>query len=135
MVARRYTGFTLIEIAIVLAVAAVLATMALPSYRHQGLRMARLDAVQALTRLQVAQEQHRALHGLYAGEIDALRGVANTSPQQRYTLTLQLTGPESYRASADAQGEQMADHDCRTLSLAVSQGYAQIEPSAACWNR
>jgi type IV pilus assembly protein PilE len=132
---RRAAGFTLIEISVALGVAAVLAAVALPSFRGQELRMARLDAVQALMRLQAAQEQHRSLHGLYAGDLAALRGVAAQSMQQRYTLALTLTGPDSYRASAHAQGVQAGDGECRTLTLEVTQGFAHAGPSAPCWNR
>ncbi|MDP1902192.1 MAG: type IV pilin protein [Rubrivivax sp.] len=128
-------GFTLVEVSVVLCVTGVLAAVALPSYRQHGLRMARLDAVQALTRLQAAQEQHRALHGLYASEMAALRGVTPTSPQQRYAVALQPTGPDSYRATASAQGLQVDDRDCRALTLEVAQGFAQAGPTAQCWNR
>ena len=62
--ARHRGGFTLIECTMVCAVAAVLAGLAFPSYRQQQLRMARLDAVDALTRLQAAQERYRAATGL-----------------------------------------------------------------------
>jgi type IV pilus assembly protein PilE len=116
-------------------VAAVLAAVALPSFRGHELRMARLDAVQALMRLQAAQEQHRSLHGLYTGDLAALRGVAPRSMQQRYTLALTLIGPDAYLASANAQGVQAGDRDCRALTLEVTQGFARAGPSASCWNR
>lgn len=135
MSAAGARGFTLIEISIVLAVSAVLAALALPSYRSHALRMARLDAVQALTRLQMAQEQHRALNGLYASDLTALRGVTATSLQGRYALVLEATGPESYRASANALGPQAADRDCGALTLEVAQGFARAGPSTQCWNR
>lgn len=135
MAAARLRGYTLIEVSVVLGVAGVLAAVALPSYRQHELRMARLDAVQALTRLQAAQEQHRALHGLYALEMAALRGVSATGMRQRYGVAMLSTGPDSYRATASAQGVQRDDRDCRALTLEVAQGFAQAGPSAQCWNR
>ena len=133
--ARHRGGFTLIECTMVCAVAAVLAGLAFPSYRQQQLRMARLDAVDALTRLQAAQERYRAATGLYAPDLATLRGIADTSPQQRYHLDLAATGPDSYRATAQARGDQAADTDCAAITLDVNQGYSRAGPRAGCWNR
>lgn len=137
LAARGAGGFTLVELTIAAAVAAVLASVTLPSYRGHLLRAGRLDGVAALTRLQMAQEQHRALHGLYAGQLGALRGVGAASPEGRYTLALALVGAEGYRATATARpgGQQAADHDCAALTLDVTHGFAQAGPSARCWQR
>jgi len=132
---RTRRGFTLVECATVCAVTGVLAAVIVPSYQGQLRRAARLDAVQALTRLQQAQESHRAHHGLYADQLSALRGVAPTSDQGRYTLTLDISGPEAYRAIAQAQGAQAEDSACPALTLDVNAGFATLGPSASCWNR
>jgi type IV pilus assembly protein PilE len=133
--APRAPGFTLIECMTVCAVAAVLAGLALPSFRAEALRAGRLDAVDALTRVQMAQEQHRALHGLYADQLSALRGLAADSPQGRYTISLARTGPDTYEARAAAHGAQAADRGCDTLTLEVAAGFPREGPRAACWNR
>ena len=128
-------GFTLVECAIVCAVTAILATVALPALNGHALRTARLDAVQALTRVHATQEQYRSLHGLYAGELSALRGVAAVSEQGRYTVAIELTGPDAYRATARARGVQLSDHDCPALTLDVSLGFTTAGPGPQCWNR
>jgi len=135
--ARRAGGFTLVEVTIAATVAAVLASIALPSYRSQQLRAGRVDAVAALTRLQAAQEQHRGLHGLYASQLRSLRGVAATSPQGRYGVVLASVSAEGYRATATAlpDGPQAADHDCAELTLDVERGFTRSGPSARCWQR
>jgi type IV pilus assembly protein PilE len=132
---RKARGFTLVECATVCAMAGVLAAVALPAYQGQARRAARLDAVQALTRLQLEQESHRAHHGLYASQLSALRGVAPVSAQGRYILTLENTGPEAYRATAQARGVQMRDTGCPALTLEVNAGFATFGPNAPCWNR
>jgi type IV pilus assembly protein PilE len=133
--APRSPGHTLVECLTVCAVAALLAAAALPSFHAHQLRAGRLDAVDALTRVQAAQEQHRALHGLYAGDFGALRGTAPSSPQGRYDMELTLTGPESYAARATARGAQAGDSGCTTLTLEVASGFPSAGPSDACWNR
>ena len=133
MPARDPTGFTLIECLLVLAVAAILAGVAVPSYQAHERRAARGDAVRALSRLQAEQESYRAQFGLYTDQLGALQGVGSSSPQGRYRLSLLRSGPEAYRATAQAQGVQLADTECPALTLDVSLGYAHTGPSAACW--
>jgi type IV pilus assembly protein PilE len=128
-------GFTLVECLAACAVVAVLAAVAWPAWQGHGLRAARLDAVAALTRLQGVQEQYRSLHGLYAADLSVLHGVAAVTDQGRYTLALERTGPESYRATALAQGAQTGDHECSALTLEVSLGFATPGPGPQCWNR
>lgn len=128
-------GFTLIECAVVCALVGIVSAIALPSLRGHELRSARVDAVAALTRLQAAQEQHRALHGLYAIDLQALRGVGAASAQGRYAIELAGSGPDGYRAIARAQGVQLHDSGCPELTLEVANGFARPGPSARCWNR
>lgn len=132
---HRQAGFTLADCAIGCAIVGVFASLALPSFGESRLRAGRLDAVAALTRVQAAQEQHRALHGLYAGDIGALRGASAASTQGRYTIVLQPLGADAYRATAQATGEQGADRRCATLTLDVRAGFPTTGPSAACWMR
>ena len=132
---RRAGGFTLVECLAVLAVLAVVGVLAYPSLRAHHFRAGRLDAVEALTRVQVAQERHRSAHGLYAGELLALSGASALSPQGHYRIQLALSGPEDYLAKAQALGTQAEDPGCATITLQVKQGFAQIGPHSGCWHR
>lgn len=128
-------GFTLVEVAVVCAMAGVLAAVALPSYQGHLLRSGRADAVDALTRLQLAQAQYHAAHGLYATQLSVLRGVPQPdSAQGLYTLAV-AGGGDGYRATAVAQGRQRKDSECTVLSVEVAQGFTHLGPSARCWNR
>ena len=128
-------GYTLIECLLVCALVGVMSTLAIITGQQHSLRAGRLDAVDALTRIQQAQEQFRALHGMYSAELSALRSTSALSRQGRYSLQLQRTAGESYTAIATAQGAQSRDNHCLTLTLAVDQGYPQAGPNPACWNR
>lgn len=128
-------GFTLVEVAVVCAMVGVLAAVALPSYKHHLLRSGRADAIDALTRLQIAQAQYHAAHGLYATELTVLRGVPQpASAQGLYMLSMSRNG-DGYRATALAQGRQRKDTDCTVLSVEVAQGFTHLGPSTRCWNR
>lgn len=65
--ARRVakTGFTLLELVIVLAVMAVLLTLAVPAYRQYVVRVERTEAIRLLLAVADCQERIRAEHGNY----------------------------------------------------------------------
>lgn len=128
-------GFTLVECLATCTVVAILTALAWPALRGHVLRGARLDAVQALTRVQTQQEQYRSQHGMYAGELSALRGVAPLSAQGRYALAVRATGPDSYRATASPRGAQQDDRECEALTLDVRLGFATAGPGPQCWLR
>lgn len=136
--ARRGTqrGFTLVELLLGCSVVAVLAGVALPSYRDRLVNSRRADAVAALMQLQVRQESFRALHGLYGADLASLQSPAH-SAQGLYAVSMKITGPDGYRASASAVrgGAQAGDGECATLTLSVNDGFAQYLPNLRCWNR
>jgi type IV pilus assembly protein PilE len=117
-------------------VAALLGSIALPSYRDQIVKSRRADAVAALTALQAAEERMRSNVGAYSTDLGAL-GTMARSEQGLYALAVELTGPESYRARAlpVAGGGQGDDRECPELLLEVASGFASFGPSARCWNR
>lgn len=133
--ARARRGFSLVESLIACAVAALLAGAALPSMQGQRLRAGRLDAVAALTRVQATQEAHRGRLGLYAGDMAALGLINPNSPQGLYAVSLQLNGPDTYRATATALGRQAQDSGCAVLTLDVHKGFPTEGPEPRCWQR
>jgi type IV pilus assembly protein PilE len=133
--ASAQCGFTLIEVLIVCAILGVLATVALPRMRGHDYRAGRLDGVDALTRVQQAQEQYRSANGLYAADLSVLIGTSRRSPQGRYEISLAVNGGDTYLATAKALGPQADDPGCASLTLQVKQGFAQVGPHAGCWLR
>jgi type IV pilus assembly protein PilE len=132
----RHAGFTLVELVAVCAVVGIIASIALPSYQAQMQRARRSDAVAALTKLQAAQERMRAHHGNYSGDFGALQ-VAPVSEEGLYALAIELTGPDSYRASATALAgrSQASDNECAQLQIGVKSGFVETGPGQRCWNR
>ena len=128
-------GFTLVECLVVVLVLALISSMAWPSFRRHDLQAGRLDAVHALSRVQAEQERYRSVHGLYAAELGALLGTSAQSPQGRYAIRLTLEGPESYQASAQAQGQQTLDSLCSPMTVQVKLGFAQFGPEPGCWRQ
>ena len=135
---RASTGFTLIEVCVVIAVVGVLAAVSWPSFHDSITRARRADAVVALTRLQWAQEAFMSNHGLYAGQLSSLAGAgAGTSPEGLYAIALRGDGAAGYEASATARADGLMTRDeaCAVMTLRVQDGVAHFAPTARCWNR
>jgi type IV pilus assembly protein PilE len=138
LVRRWAPGFTLVELCVVLAVASVLVTIAWPSFQSQLQRGRRAEAVTALLRVQLAQENYRSHHGLYASQLGVLVGAAAPrSSEGLYDIELRDSGADRYEARATARpGSVVAsDAGCTVLSLQVRNGLADFAPSPRCWNR
>ena len=65
----RWRGFSLIELMVVLAVFAILSTIAVGSYRRYALRATRTEARLSLLAIQVAQEKFFLQNNQYAQDI------------------------------------------------------------------
>ena len=126
--AKRQSGFTLVELMIVVAVAAVLAMVALPMYQDSVRKSRRSEATAALTQLQQAQERHRANNTQYAATFAAM-APQPASATANYTLSIAsaATGSYTINATAAATSPQFADTRCRTLTVVVNGGNATYQ--------
>lgn len=133
-------GFTLVEVMMTLAIAAVMAGVAYPSYMSQVRKTRRTDAMVALMQVEQAQERWRATHAGYAADLSAPPprglGLGTASAGGFYRLSLSTTGAAGYVATATAvSGRSQADDGvCTALAVTVSPGNVQRSPQA-CWNR
>ncbi len=84
----RISGFTLVELMIVIAIISLLAMFALPAYDRQILRSHRSSAHQYLTILASKQEQYMLDARAYTGAIATLN--AGTSATNRYSFAIDI---------------------------------------------
>lgn len=134
-VLRKPCGFTLIELMIVVAIAALLASIALPSFMQQVRKGRRSDAHEAAAAVMQAQERWRGNNPAYADKLDLL-AVPATSKGGYYTLALSDPSASGYtlKLTAVSSKSQAGDTGCATLTVVVSggqPGYAQPQ----CWSR
>ncbi|MET0332621.1 MAG: type IV pilin protein [Dyella sp.] len=122
-------GFTLIELMVVVAIVAILAAIAIPSYSRYVYRARRVDGQQLLLKIATAQERYYALNNKYA--VLSAAGFSSdtvTSEKGYYTAqiaTASLTSTtvnsitvaaQGYTATATPIGAQAADQ-CTGLSI------------------
>ncbi len=135
---RRNSGFTLIELMIVVAIIAILAAVAYPSYRGFVMRSNRSDGKTALIRMAQNMERYFTVNNTsVGGTLGSPPPVATdvwgstVSPDGFYTLSIVAgaTPATQYTAQAVAQGTQVQDTQCATLTL----DQAGVKTPAACW--
>jgi type IV pilus assembly protein PilE len=120
---KKTSGFTLIELMIVVAIIAILVAVALPSYRSYVIKAKRADATNMLTDIANQQIQYFMDNRAY-GTVAQL-GLATTgcgtdavSNEGYYCISIALTGTSSYilSASPTSKGGQDQDTDCPAIT-------------------
>jgi len=122
--AHRHRGFTLIELMIAVAIVAILAAIALPSFLESVHKGRRSEAFAALSALQQAQERWRGNNANY-GALADLPGISANTPNSYYAITVSVNAPPAlpgYIATATAQGNQANDGTCKVLAVRVAGG-------------
>ncbi len=141
---QRQSGFTLIELMVTVAVVAILASIALPSYTSYITRSKLTEATSSLLSMRVKMEQFYQDKLTYAGA--CLPGTTASPPTLKYfTITCPVASPSAYtiQAAGGAGGDQtMAGitftiNEANTRATTVASGSkmdkAGYTGNAGCW--
>lgn len=139
-------GWTLLELTIGLAVAAILLTLSLPGLQAIILRIHRSDALATLALVQLQQQRYRSNRPSFATLAEL--GMPATTANGRYRL--QDPAPptaDGFQVLVSARGAQAADQPCTHLLMEVSGAQVRLAsgPDATvgndetvnqrCWGR
>ncbi len=125
-------GFTLIEVVVVMAVVAILATIAIPSYSEYILRSHRSSAQSFISDVASRQSQFLLDRRSYAGTVAALNMTVPADVAQRYTVAIApVVGPPAgFLVTATPTGPQATD---RCGVLTVNQANNRTAIGTRCW--
>lgn len=145
---RRVQGITLVELLIVVAVMAVLGSIAYPLYTSQAQSARRAEAKAELQVIALAQERYYTLNGRYTNvsPLSLLMNGSSLSVSTEhgyYTLSV-TTGAsgdtQTYTATATATSgaAQFNDTDCRSFSINQAGTTTALDAGGsdatdACW--
>jgi type IV pilus assembly protein PilE len=128
----RPSGFTLIELMITVAIAAILMAIALPSYQEYVRRSTRTEAQAFLISVAARQQQYLLDTRAFAGTLGDIGIPVPTKVAANYTLTLEVGTalPPTYTLTAEPTGNQ-ATEKCGTMTL--NQAGAKTAATDRCW--
>ena len=136
---RNMSGFTLIEVMVVVAIIAVLAAVAWSYYDKESLKNRRTQAISALTRIANAFEDCHSDTMTYVGCDTTAAVTAVTNSLTLYAATF-VPAPTAttYTITLNAIGNQANDTDCTSFSIdnlgqKTFTGSAQSS-AARCWS-
>lgn len=138
-VVSRTRGFTLIELMITVAVIAILAAIAVPSYYQYTLRSNRSAAESVMQEIASAQERYLVDSRQFAGSLSVLGYNVPNTVAPNYKVDLASTGsvsggiPPGYTITATPQGSQVRDTGCKTLTLNGDGSKSASGTATNCW--
>ncbi len=110
--AIKQSGFTLVELAVVIVIIGVLAAFAVPRFKASVERSKAAEAFNYLSAIQAAQERYHARQSIYADEVN--------------NLDIKFSAPKYFSVGAIAAGHTSSLQDSWTLTLTrigASAGY------------
>lgn len=130
---KKSAGFTLLELMIVVAIIAILVTIAIPAYNDQMRKSRRTQAKQTLADLQLRQEKWRSNHGTYGSSASGEVPIVDDSPYYNFALTAGSNTATGYVYTANPVGDQASD-SCGTLTLQMVNGVVgKLPTTTGCW--
>lgn len=143
----RQAGVTLLELMVVVAIIAIIASFGYPLYTQHIVRAKRAAGTSMLLQVADRQQQYFMDNKRYASSLESLgytsspfmmddqgRLVEASDPERIYNISLSDTTPTSYTATAEPQESQAEkDTQCASLTLTHTGEKGHSGPGPNCW--
>lgn len=135
---KTESGFTLVELVIVMAILAIIAAIVVPSYQKYVERARRVEGREMLQRIASAQERFYTNRNRYTNDMTTNAGLnlaTTTSEGGYYAVTILVAADgQSYTLTATPQGTQTEDK-CANLTVnnVGARGYSGDDTNGKCW--
>jgi len=133
---RAAAGFTLIELMVVVAIVAILASIAIPSYQEQIRKSRRGQAKADIVEYAQMAERYFTINNTYVGfTLPTTQSPRETGATARYSLALSPAATATtFTIAATAQGTQANDR-CGNLSISNTGAKTKSgsAPLSECW--
>ncbi len=112
----RASGFSLVELMVVVTMVGILSAIAMPSYRSYMLKANRTDAKASLLKIAAAQEKHYLQNNTYTADLAELNQEA-ISGYDHFTLAITQADATGFIATATAREQQVQDDACLLFAM------------------
>ena len=126
---KNVTGFTLIEVTIVVAIIAILLTIAIPAFTEQMKRSRRTEATQELQDCLLKQEKYRSNNPTYGTMAQAL--CTTSGLNYNFAVTLDSPAAGSFTLTATAKNQQATDTRCTPMT--ITRDRVKTPEPGYCW--
>ena len=149
--AHWVSGFTLVELMIVVLVITILTVIAVPSYTSQVRKSRRTEAKSMLLDLAAREERYMATNGVYTSSATALgfSSFPQLTASNYYSIAAPNTTlatlssataaaiPATYTLQANTNGTQVKDTECATFTLTSAGVQTSVNSGGTattdCW--
>lgn len=128
---RGQAGFTLIELAIAVAIVALLASIALPGFLDSLRKSRRSEAFAALTAVQQAQERWRANNATYSADLTGQLQLPAVTAKGNYAIAITAATATGHTVQATVRGGQAGDTACAVMALQAVAGTIRYGSASA----
>lgn len=146
MTTKKQTGITLVELMIVVAILAIIAGFAYPSYMRYVVNSKRTSATSALLQIADRQQQFFMDNKTYANDLTDLGFAANPwviaddgtasttgSSESVYSISLSNVAATTYTITAAPLHGQLRDTTCGSVTLDQAGTRGASTGSDDCW--